>query len=82
MKFELKIECHTHRFENMKFCRFSVFNFVMLGEPSIKKNSLIDDIVQIGWVGHGLKPHFLKERNMDNYKGRVGQKSICPYFKN
>ena len=53
-----------------------------LGEPSIKKNSLIDDIVQIGWVGHGLKPHFLKERNMDNYKGRVGQKSICPYFKN
>ena len=47
-----------------------------------KKNSLIDDIVQIGWVGHGLKPHFLKERNMDNYKGRVGQKSICPYFKN
>ena len=52
------------------------------GAINKKKNSLIDDIVQIGWVGHGLKPHFLKERNMDNYKGRVGQKSICPYFKN
>ena len=47
----------------------------------MKKNSLNDDIVQIGWVGQGLKSHFFPNRNMDIGKVRVGQNPICPCSK-
>ena len=44
-------------------------------DPSF--TGLNDDIVQIGWVGQGLKPHFFKNRNMDKGKVRVVQNPIC-----
>ena len=42
-----------------------------------QKKRLNYDIVQIGWVGQGLKPHFFKNRNMDKGKVRVVQNPIC-----
>ena len=50
------------------------------GETSTKKG-LYYDIVQIGWVSQSFKPHFFKNRNMDELKAWVGQNPMYSCFK-
>ena len=65
---------------NAPYSNSNWFTLFRLGETSIKKNRLNLDIVQKGWVGQGLKPHFFQNRNMDKGKVWVGQNLVYPMY--